>query len=136
MKLKLHHINFNTSNVEAMGAFYRDVLDMAPETSMPAARTQSADGYNGKVDFVTDGTTQFHLAERDLGAAFRTGNAINPLVRGHIAFRTDDMAAFKKRLEAKGIPYADYGAWAISGWQQIFFYDPDGNIIEVHQAGS
>ena len=134
MKLKLHHINFNTSNVEAMGAFYRDVLDMVPEPSMPAARAVSASGYNGKVDFVTDGTTQLHLAERDLGAGFRTGNAINPLVRGHIAFRTDDMAAFKKRLEAKGIPYADYGAWAISGWQQIFFYDPDGNIVEVHEA--
>jgi glyoxylase I family protein len=22
----------------------------------------------------------------------------------------------------------------MSGWQQIFFYDPDGNVIEVHQA--
>jgi catechol-2,3-dioxygenase len=22
----------------------------------------------------------------------------------------------------------------VAGWQQIFFYDPDGNIIEVHQA--
>ena len=26
-----------------------------------------------------------------------------------------------------------YGAWAMNGWEQIFFYDPDGNIIEVHQ---
>jgi len=22
----------------------------------------------------------------------------------------------------------------MSGWHQIFFYDPDGNVIEVHQA--
>jgi catechol-2,3-dioxygenase len=22
----------------------------------------------------------------------------------------------------------------VAGWQQIFFYDPDGNIIEVHQV--
>ena len=54
--------------------------------------------------------------------------------RGHIAFRTDDIDAFKKRLKEKGIPFSDYGAWAMKGWEQIFFYDPDGNIIEVHQV--
>ena len=54
--------------------------------------------------------------------------------RGHIAFRTDDIAAFKKRLDEKGIPYSDYGSWAMNGWHQIFFYDPDGNVIEVHQV--
>jgi hypothetical protein len=24
-------------------------------------------------------------------------------------------------------PYSDYGTWAMSGWDQIFFYDPEGN---------
>ena len=78
--------------------------------------------------------TQFHLAEKDLGINFRTGQAINPVERGHIAFRTDDIEAFKKRLKEKGIPFSDYGAWAMKGWEQIFFYDPDGNVIEVHQV--
>ena len=86
--------------------------------------------------FVTDGTTQVHLAERDLEVGFRTGQPLNPLERGHIAFRTDDIEAFKRRLEEKGIPYADYGDWAMSGWQQIFFHDPEGNVIEVHQVRS
>jgi len=58
----------------------------------------------------------------------------NPVERGHVAFRTDDIAAFKKRLEDKGIAYSDFGTWAMNGWHQIFFYDPDGNIIEVHQV--
>ena len=40
----------------------------------------------------------------------------------------------KKRLDEKGIRYSDYGGWAMAGWHQIFFYDPDGNVIEVHQA--
>jgi glyoxylase I family protein len=135
MKIQLHHINFCTGNVPAMDEFYRTVLDLGDEPSMAAIRTKEKDGYDGEVSFVTDGTTQVHLAQRDLGAAFRTGQSINPLDRGHIAFRTDDIATFKKRLEAKGIPYSNYGAWAIKGWEQIFFYDPDGNIIEVHQAG-
>ena len=75
-----------------------------------------------------------HIAEKDMGTGFRTGHVVNPVDRGHIAFRTDDIAAFKKRLDEKGIRYSDYGGWAMSGWHQIFFYDPDGNVIEVHQA--
>lgn len=134
MKIKLHHVNFCSTNVKALNEFYRDVLDMETVPGLAQNRTQTKDGYNGEVAFVSDGATQFHLAEKDLTAAHRTKTFVNPLERGHIAFRTDDIAAFKKRLEERGIPYADWGAWAMQGWQQIFFYDPDGNIIEVHQA--
>lgn len=133
MRLKLHHVNLCSRDVASMERFYRDILDMSPEPSLSGQRVTSQ-GYAGDVAFVTDGHTQFHLAAKDMGVTFRTGQAINPLERGHIAFRTDDIAAFKKRLEAQGVPYADYGKWAMGGWHQIFFYDPDGNIIEVHQA--
>ena len=101
-----------------------------PSSGQPRPRG----GYPGKVAFLSDGATQFHLAEKDLGVGFRTGQAVNPVERGHIAFRTDDIDAFKKRLKDKGIPFSDYGAWAMKGWEQIFFYDPDGNVIEVHQV--
>jgi len=133
MKLKLHHLNLCTTNVPAMDAFYRDVLDLQPEPGLAESRV-TAQGYDGKVAFLSEGDTQFHLAQKDLGIGFRTGQAVNPLDRGHIAFRTDDIAAFKKRLEDKGIAYSDYGTWAMSGWHQIFFYDPEGNVIEVHQV--
>jgi glyoxylase I family protein len=133
MKLKLHHVNLCSTNVPALDAFYRDVLDMKTEPGLGDNRTPGG-GYPGKVSFVTDGTTQFHLAEKDLGINFRTGQAINPVERGHIAFRTDDIDAFKARLKEKGIPYSDFGTWAMKGWEQIFFYDPDGNIVEVHQV--
>jgi len=133
MKLKLHHLNLCTANVAAMDEFYTKVLDMQSEPSRNATRDTSQ-GYSGKVSFVTDGQSEVHLAERDLQIGFKTGQAINPLEKGHIAFRTDDIAAFKKRLEERGIPYADFGAWAMKGWQQIFFHDPDGNVIEVHQV--
>ena len=133
MKLKVHHVNLTTNNVGAMDTFYREVLDMRPESGRNEVRDTSQ-GYAGKVSFVTDGQSEFHLAERDLNIGFKTGQAINPLEKGHIAFRTDDIAAFKKRLEERGIAYSDYGAWAMKGWQQIFFHDPDGNVIEVHQV--
>jgi catechol 2,3-dioxygenase-like lactoylglutathione lyase family enzyme len=133
MKIQLHHINLCSSNVSAMEAFYRTVLDLQPAPGLNENRTPEG-GYPGKVAFVTDGTTQLHLAEKDFAVSFRTGQAINPVERGHIAFRTDDMEAFKRRLKEQGIRYADFGTWAMKGWEQIFFYDPDGNIIEVHQV--
>ncbi len=134
MKLTLHHVNLTTTNVAAMDEFYKSVLDMGPGASGNVTRNTSA-GYAGKVAFVSDGQSELHLAERDLNISFKTGQAINPLEKGHIAFRTDDIAAFKARLEAKGIPYSDFGGWAMKGWQQIFFHDPEGNVVEVHQAG-
>ena len=133
MKLKLHHVNLCSDNLPALDKFYREVLDMQTEASMGQQRVKDQ-GYPGDVSFVTDGTTQFHLAEKDMNTGFRTGNIVNPTSRGHIAFRTDDIAAFKKRLEERGIRYSDYGGFAMNGWHQIFFYDPDGNVIEVHQA--
>jgi glyoxylase I family protein len=102
MKIKLHHVNLCSTNVTAMDEFYRGVLDMEPESSLAANRDLSG-GYPGKVAFLSDGATQFHLAEKDLGVGFRTGQAVNPVERGHIAFRTDDIDAFKKP-EGQGHP--------------------------------
>ena len=64
---------------------------------------------------------------------FRNKQAINPVARGHIAFRTNDINEFIIRLKAEGIPYSDYGTAFARQWHQIFFHDPEGNVIEVHQ---
>ena len=133
MKLTLHHINLSTENVGRMEAFYRDVLGLAPETAgLPTL--EKSKGYAGDVAFVTDGRIQMHLAEKDVQAGFATGHIVNPVARGHIAYRTDDLEAVKAHLDASGVPYSDWGNAAVAGWHQIFFYDPDGNVIEVHQA--
>ena len=134
MKLTLHHINLSTENVARLDAFYRDILGLDRETAgLPVLEKNK--GYAGDVAFVTDGAVQMHLSQKDIHAGFATGQIVNPVSRGHIAYRTDDLAAFKAHLEAKGIPYSDWGDRAVAGWQQIFFYDPEGNVIEVHQAG-
>lgn len=133
MKLTLHHINFSSKNVPAMEDFYRSVLEMQPEPELNRSR-DTTQGYAGKVAFLSDGDMQMHLAEQDLGVGFRTGQAVNPLHNGHIAFRTDDIEAVKRRLTEKGIAFSDFGTWAMNGWHQIFFYDPDGNVVEVHQV--
>ena len=104
MNLTLHHINLCTDNVEEMDAFYQDVLGLNRETNdLPILEKKK--GYSGDVAFVSDGNIQMHLAQRDNQAGFKTGQIVNPVARGHIAYRTDDLEAFKKHLEAKGISF-------------------------------
>jgi glyoxylase I family protein len=135
MEFKYHHINLCSEDVPRLSAFYRSVFDLSQISEYQRINTDGTASYSGNVDFLTDGTVEFHLARKDVDLGFRMKHAINPLERGHICFRTDDIEGLKRRLEEQGIPYADYGKWAMAGWYQIFFHDPDGNIIEVHQTG-
>lgn len=133
MKLTLHHVNFASNDVADMARFYRDILGLGEATTgLPTLEKKK--GYDGDVAFLSDGDIQFHLAKRDLDLGFKTGHAVNPVDKGHIAFRTDDMEACKKLLEENGVSYSDYGNIAVEGWHQIFFYDPDGNVVEIHQV--
>jgi catechol 2,3-dioxygenase-like lactoylglutathione lyase family enzyme len=133
MKLKLHHINLATENVGRMNDFYRNVLGLDKKTEdLPVLEKNK--GYGGDVSFVTDGDIQMHLAQKDMLAGFNSGQFVNPVSQGHIAYRTDDLDAFIAHLEEQGIRYSDWGNQAVAGWRQIFFYDPDGNVIEVHEV--
>ena len=135
---KLHHINIvHAKGSELLVDFYRDVMrmDEMPINLFPRNAAAAAGGSDVPIGFTTDGHMQMHLATQDLGVAFRSGETINPIgvgPVGHIAFRTDDIDAFKKHLEARGIAYTDYGTRFARDWHQIFFLDPAGTIVEVH----
>lgn len=135
MKLEFHHINFVSEDVDRMHDFYTNVLGMddIAQSQFPRTETEGDKGFDGKIRFATEGNMQMHLAERAFDVAFRNGQVINPVERGHIAFRTDDLAAFLKILDERGIPYSDYGTAFAKEWHQVFFHDPEGNVIEVHQ---
>ncbi len=136
MKLEFHHINYVAEDVDRLHNFYTNVLglDDIPIDQFPRPPATKDTGYNGKIRFATEGAMQMHLAEKDLGVGFKHGKSINPVERGHIAFRTDNLDEVKATLEANGIPYSDYGTAFAKEWHQIFFHDPEGNVIEVHQA--
>ena len=132
MKLELHHINLSTQDVKKLETFYKDILFLDTQSDdLPTLEKKK--GYSGDVSFVGDGKVQMHLAQQDLSVNFKTGHYINPVEKGHIAYRTDDIEAFKNHLKEHNIEFTDWGDIGVSGWHQIFFYDPDGNIIEVHQ---
>ena len=135
MKLEFHHINFVSENIEELDMFYQDIMQMesiSPKKFPRTTATKKA-GYDGKIKFVTEGSMQMHLAERDLAVAKKHNQEINPVEKGHIAFRTDDIEEFKALLKEKNIQFSDYGTAFAKKWYQIFFHDPVGNVIEVHQ---
>ena len=135
MKLEFHHINFVSENVDRLHDFYINTLGLSdiPITSFPRPDETKETGYSGKIRFATDGKMQMHLAEKNLDVAFKHGEIINPVERGHIAFRTNDIVAFMAMLDGKGIHYSNYGTAFAKEWHQVFFHDPEGNIVEVHQ---
>ena len=75
MKLEFHHINFVSDDVEGMHRFYTGILglDDVPVENFPRPDSTDETGYGGRIRFATDGAMQMHLAERDLGVAFKHG---------------------------------------------------------------
>ncbi|MEM7598557.1 MAG: VOC family protein [Pseudomonadota bacterium] len=133
MTPKLHHINLSTDKVEEMDTFYREVLGLARETEDVPALRMDEEVYAGDVTFLTDGDVHLHIARKDVEAGFRTGQLVNPVLEGHVAYRVDDIEAFKTQLEANNVPYSNWDDSAVAGWHQVYFYDPEGNVIEVHE---
>ena len=135
MKLEFHHINFVSKDIDKMNNFYKNILcmDSIPIENFPRTEETADSGYSGKINFVTEGKIEMHLAERDLNVAFKNNQTINPVDKGHIAFRTDDIKTFLKMLKKEKIPFSDYGTTFAKEWHQVFFQDPEGNVVEVHQ---
>ncbi|MDC1194388.1 VOC family protein [Pseudomonadota bacterium] len=135
MKLEFHHINFVSKNIDKMNEFYINILEMdsIPIEKFPRTEETVDSGYSGKINFVTEGKIEMHLAERDINVAFKNNHTINPVDKGHIAFRTDDINSFINKLKKEKIPFSDYGTTFAKEWHQVFFHDPEGNVVEVHQ---
>ncbi len=132
MKVQIHHQNFSTSNVAGLTEFYKNVFNLEENEESKNARITTQ--YNGETNFLKIGDGELHIAESNPNMNFITGQHVNPLLKGHLALRVDDIQQVIENLEKHNIPYADNGQWAIKGWHQIFLHDPDGNVIEVHQV--
>ena len=135
MNLKFHHVNLVSKNVDELNDFYQNILGLKslPQDNFKRTKSSESEGYEGVIKFVSDGNVQMHLAEKDLGVAAKNKQFLNPVEKGHIAFRTDNIEHVKKILKKNNINYADYGYTLSKEWHQIFFQDPEGNVVEIHQ---
>jgi glyoxylase I family protein len=140
--IKLHHVNIVSHDVAGLDEFYRTALGLEripdlPLIEIPGYSDTSSGEIRNPAVFLSAGDPaelQLHLCAPDQYLGARYGHIVSPINRGHIAYRCDDIEAVKLRLEAANIPYSDWGIWAVKGWHQIFFYDPVGTVVEVHQV--
>jgi len=141
--LRLHHVNVTSDDMSILTKFYQDALGMEMLPSPPmiattAATTDDGDAaWDNSAKFFDAGDPaelQIHATQRQPYLAAQEGHSVNPLIGGHFALRTDNIQEIMQRLTENGIPFDDWGIWSVKGWYQIFFTDPAGNMIEIHQV--
>ena len=139
--IQIHHINLPSQDIEASERFYRDVVGLTDLEggAGEAMKKRLTSNVLIQTAFLGLGSgeeaIQLHLSDIDYNLHIRSGQFVNPVTpAGHVALRTDDLDGLKQRLDAAGWHYADYGGDMVNGWQQIFFIDPAGHVIEVHET--
>jgi len=132
---ELHHhaIRVPKAKAEATQQFYSEVLGLDTDPTRP-----TIPGIPGAWMYVgTAGqpTAQIHVMGTD-GRSPRANNDQEDPTRFHVALAVDDIKEARAELERLNVHY-----WVIEGLVgmnsvQIFFDDPAGNMIELHQIGS
>ena len=111
-----HHIHFNTANVDELRAWYVEMFDAVP-------------GMNGnfKVADLPGVNLRFSETEEMTGTQGRSLD--------HIGFEVDNLEAFVKQLEAKGVVMdRPYTLIEVLDVAIAFITDPDGTYIELTEG--
>jgi catechol 2,3-dioxygenase-like lactoylglutathione lyase family enzyme len=111
MKLRLHEIEFGSSNVKEASDFYRKVF------GLPSAVLQ-------------EGLSVFNAG---VGLDLNVSNHFPQGVVA-ISFLTDDLSELERRLKEAGIPYEGPSPSHL-GMTCIEMKSPDGYFIKVNSAG-
>ena len=114
--LAVHHVSINVADADASVAFYVDVLGLTRRSDRPDI------GIGGA--WLDAGGQQVHLIEGAVPAG--SGE--------HFALLVRDLGASVSELRGRGIKVSDPSPIGTS--LQSFLHDPDGNLIELHQANA
>ena len=112
--LAVHHVSINVADPDKAIEFYCDVLGLERRTDRPEI------GIGGA--WLDAGGQQVHLIE----GTVPSGNG------EHFALLVDDVRAVVDELRSRGMRVSDPSPIGTS--LQSFLHDPDGNLIELHQA--
>jgi len=124
-KASLNHIALYVTNLEKSTVFYRDIvgLDTIPEPFHDGLHTWFGVGPKSHLHLIQAGTERFEHNKNT-----------------HLCFTVQDVPAFARMLESKGIAYEDWpGAKGkittrVDGVHQIYLRDPDGYWLEINDA--
>lgn len=113
--------------LDACIAFYRDVLGLKQIPRPPALDKM------GSGAWLTDEheRVQFHLISNATAVKPGDGAKIEPAGR-HTAWRIQDAATFRARMDALGVEYGEIGS--LIGEPQLFVIDPQGHTWEFQEV--
>ncbi len=113
----IHHAGIPVYDLERAEAFYRDILGIG-RSEMPSYNPES-------IVFLDCGPSMVHL--------IRYGDQVQrPGRKGvHWAFEVDDIEAAYRRVVESGVEIEVPLSARPDGSPYFFFYDPEGNRIEI-----
>ena len=128
MKIKrIHHIAILTDDYHKSKLFYTEVLgfEIILETYREARQSY-------KLDLAINGQYQIELFSFP---EYKERNSF-PESKGlrHLAFEVEDVDASVIELRSKGVDVQDVRVDEITGKRFAFFYDPNGQPLEVYES--
>jgi glyoxylase I family protein len=111
----VHHVSINVTDVARAVDFYTGLLGLEERGDRPDLGVAGA--------WLDAGAQQVHLIE----------GATPPGQGQHFALLVDDLGAVVDELRRAGAEVSD--PKPIGSSLQAFLADPDGNLVELHQAG-
>ena len=128
MKIKrIHHIAILTDDYEKSKAFYTDILgfEILKETYREARQSY-------KLDLAINGQYQVELFSFP---EFKERNSF-PESKGlrHLAFEVENVDEVVAELRSKDVEVQDVRVDEITGKRFAFFYDPNGQPLEMYEA--
>jgi len=118
----LNHVAVCVTDVERSKRFYGGVLGLKEIARPPFP-------FEGAWYELADGS-QFHLIVHENPLTLRGTTGID-LRDGHLAFGVEDFDGAVAHLQAAGVECV-VRPENVTPWKQIYFTDPDGNVIELN----
>jgi catechol 2,3-dioxygenase-like lactoylglutathione lyase family enzyme len=141
----MHHISLATTDLDKFVHFYRDLLGMTLDRISPIGPNfeplETITGLRGIMGKVA----QFNLGNMNMEVFCYHEPKPRPGARRpacdvgirHIAFDVKDIFAEYERLKMKGVEFISPPTHiAAGGVTSCYFYDPDGNIVELQEIHS
>lgn len=135
MKTRIHHVNVPAHDVRLVASFYSEVLGLT-EVPMPVKDGLATLEQQQQLVAWFDpgnGLPGLHVVLPQADYAKQFNMFINPVTHGHVAYTVDDIEATKRKLDARGVYYADLRNYLMSDLYQIYTTDPEGNVVEINQ---
>ena len=135
MQASIHHVNVPAHDVRLVAGFYSEVLGLT-EVAMPVKEgLATLEQQQQQIAWFDpgNGQTGLHVVLPQVDFAKQFNIFLNPITHGHVAYTVDDIEAAKRKLDERGVYYADLRNYLMSNLYQIYTTDPEGNVVEINQ---